>query len=307
MRRPAGGDTYGIHRALCSIVTKHTTSGRRWVRRIGIGVAVLLGAVVVLLLAFLVAMQTAGGRRFIVDAVLDRVNDELPGSVTVACVDALGLSEVRGRGLRVLEANGHEVLRVDRFIAEYSLSRALAGELVVASAKAKGGRVIIEELPNGHTRFEDAVSRAAGPRTPTVPFDFRRVEFSDLELVIRPDGTPAVRIRRLHGALALRKLPMSAVRVDFMGIDGILRAPGWGSDIGIRRVHGRVDADAHSMLELRGKALVASDDPCPWRLAYGPHPRPWMRVAFEPTGIASTLLSGELHVAATFSSLLAME
>lgn len=267
----------------------------------------LVGVLVVLVLAFVIAMQTEGGKRYVVDAVLDRVNAEIPGSVTVASVDALGLSEVRGRGLRILEANGHETLRVDRFVAHYNLGSALAGELVVTSAKADGGLVIIEERPNGRTRFEDAVSSAAGPRTPTVPFDFRRVEFSNLELVIRPDGTPAARIRRLHGALAIRKLPMSAVRVDFMGVDGILRAPGWGSDIGIRRVHGRVDADARSMLELRGKALVASDEPCPWRLAYGPHPRPWMHVAFEPTGIASTLLSAELHVAATFSSLLAME
>ncbi len=283
------------------------TKRHKWAKRIGIGLAVLLGIVASLVLALAIAAHTDSGRRWIAHTVLDRINEKLPGSLTLDSLDEVGLSSLRGRGLRILAPGGHEALRADAFTMDYSLSAALSGELVITSAEVVGGRVVIEELPNGRIRLEDAVATASAVRKPSAPFDFRRIQFRALQLIVMPAGGPVFRMRAMHGAIAIRKLPMSAVRLDFMGVDGTLRTPAWPEDIGIRGARGRVDADARRMLELRGKADIASDDACDWSLAYGPHPQPWLRFGFEPQGIASGLLSAELHVFATISPLLAME
>lgn len=283
------------------------TNRRKWGRRIGIGLAVLLGIVASLVIALVVAAHTDAGRQRIAHTLLDRINAQLPGSLTLDSLDKVGLSSLSGRGLRILAPGGREVLRADAFDIDYSLSKALSGELLFTSAEVVGGRVVIEELPNGRIRLEDAVARQSATRTPSAPFEFRRIQFRGLELVIQPAGAPVFRMRGMHGAIAIRKLPMSAVRLDVMGVDGTLRTPAWSGDIGIRGVRGRVDADARRMLELRGKSKIASDDLNDWRLAYGPRPEPWIRFGFEPTGIATEVLSAQLHLFATFSPLLAME
>jgi hypothetical protein len=288
-------------------MTTRTPTRRRWLRRIGILCVAALGVVAALALTVVVACQTVGGRRALASIALDRLNEQVPGKLSIAAIDWIGLGGLRGRGLRIVDPDGHEGLRVDRFAVELDLGRALAGELVFASAQVDGGLVVIEELPSGRTRFENALSSPTGPREATPTLRFKRVRFTRMALIVKLDGGPTFRMRGLHGALVLGKVPMGAIRIDFLGVDGILRSPGWNADIGIRDVRGRLDADAHRMLVLRGQAHIASDDPCAWRMAYGPHPRPWVRAAFEPQGIASGLLSAELHVAATFSSLLTME
>jgi hypothetical protein len=288
-------------------MTARTPTRRRWLRRIGILCIAALGVVAALALSVVIACQTAGGRRALADVALGRVNARIPGKLSIAAVDWMGVGGLRGRGLRIVDPDGHEALRVDRFAVEFDLGSALAGELALTSALVDGGLVVIEELPSGRTRFENALSSPIGPREATPTLRFERVRFSHMAVVVRLDGGPTFRMRGLHGALVLGKVPMGAVRLDFLGVDGILRSPGWNTDIGIRSVRGRLDADAHRMLVVRGQAVIASDDPCAWSLAYGPHPRPWVRLAFEPEGIASGALSAELHVAATFSTLLTME
>lgn len=283
------------------------TKRHTWGRRIAIGFALILGTVAALVIALVIAAHTDAGRQQIARTILNRINENLPGSLTLDSLDELSLSSLRGQGLRILAPGGRETLRADAFTIDYSLSKALSGELLITSAEVVGGRVVLEELPSGRIRLEDAVARASPVRTPSAPLEFRRIQFRGLELVIQPAGAPVFRMRGLRGAIAIRKLPMSAVRLDVMGVDGTLRTPAWSGDIGIRGVRGRVDADARRMLELRGKSQIASDDPNDWRLAYGPRPEPWVRFGFEPTGIATEVLSAQLRLFATFSPLLSME
>ena len=288
-------------------MTQHRTKPRRWLRRGGLALALVFGAFAALVLSVGLAAQTTGGRRALAGWVLGRVNEELPGSLTIASIDAIGLSGARGRGLRILDASGRETLRADRFTAVLDLGRALQGEFVILSADVDGGRVVIEELPSGRVRLEDALSTAAGPRTPTARLEFRHVRFRHMQLVVEPAGAPAFRLRNLHGTLAIKKAPMGAVRMDFMNVGGALRAPGWNGQIGLAGVSGHIDGDARTMLDLHGSADVASDDSSAWHFTYGRHPEPWILLAFEPEGVASTLLSAQLHVFAAFSALLAME
>lgn len=113
-----------------------------WLRRIAIGIGILVLIAVLLPLIAIVGLQHDGLRSIAVDRIVGDINEELPGSVDVDRVEGSLLGHARFKDVRITDARGNHAAQIETASVDFRLLPLLSGRFVVDDLTVDGAQVV---------------------------------------------------------------------------------------------------------------------------------------------------------------------
>lgn len=207
-------------------MSTHRGTVRRWIIASALGLVLLVGAAILFL-----RVQFHGGQ--LADEIEDLLNSNMRGRVSIGTVDwparslptvvTGGWVPVTVRDVRVWDAEGKQILQIERIDAELDVHALIFGnnDFVLRHVVFDGGWAILEEIPEPYPLHEydttvfSVLAAFYGERKPgyhlgatagTAPvFDLRDLEVKNVDLTLlldhRPELVDGVEVRR-HGVVA---------------------------------------------------------------------------------------------------------
>ncbi|QDG54055.1 hypothetical protein FIV42_25925 [Persicimonas caeni] len=122
---------------------------RKWLKRLGITLGVIVGLLVLVLLGAWIYLQTGAGKSFLKDRILSAARGSLEGELEIDRIEGglLGGAELYGVILR--DARGNVAARVPEASADYDLLQLLESELRIESISVERPLVVARRYDDG--------------------------------------------------------------------------------------------------------------------------------------------------------------
>lgn len=132
----------------------------------------LLGLIALAFLTVLsafVALQTRGGRAFLLDKLAPVLSTAIPGKITVGSIDEARLGRITLRDVVILDPEGNEVIRVGEARVSPDFGAILQGKIDLSAVDAKDVEVALRLSPRGSLSIVDAFVEPTPEEEDTTP------------------------------------------------------------------------------------------------------------------------------------------
>lgn len=143
---------------------------RKWLKRLGITVGVIVGLLVLVLLGAWIFLQTGAGQSFLKERILSAARGSLNGELEINRIDGglLGGAELYGVLLR--DSRGNVVARIPEASADYDLLQLLDSELRVDSISVQRPVVVARQYDDGTLNLATLTTDKPEDKTPPSQF-----------------------------------------------------------------------------------------------------------------------------------------
>lgn len=207
---------------------------RRLARRAGLALLIVTGGVVALGVGSLVFLGTRKGNELLLDLLLDQAPRFVPnGSLAVEDLHFKPWTYLELDGVSLRDAQGRELVGIDRLVVDYDLRGVLRRKLVVEELRLERPQVDLQALPDGRLDVQEVLGLEPAPaeEAPSEPWQglpawivLEEARISDGGLRYRAEGTDlrlADLALRASGSVRGRE-----ARVEGLDLAGQLVSPG---------------------------------------------------------------------------------
>jgi len=220
----------------------------------------IVGAAALLALGAL--LWTEWGLARVAGWVAAGVSSGIAGTLEIAHIDELTLTQVRARGVTISDPDGRPAIEAERAIIEFSPRAFLAGRMGWERARIDGCRVRLTEREKGGKLNMEETFRSPEPKKPKEEGDKEKEEGSDLDLrematsrcvlLIEGGSLPKLRLVDLEGVMRVHVLPSGDVELRFDGYSGTIEDGLPTGVLAFRDVQGEVTPAAKRLLHFDG-------------------------------------------------------
>lgn len=174
------------------------TRSLRIAKRLGKTLAAIIALALLIVLGVIIALQTRGGRAFLLERLAPTLSSVVPGEIEVGSISEATLGRITIRDLVIRDREGDEVIRVGEARLRPNLGALLRGELDFRSLEAFDVRVDLRVDDAGQLTivgtFVDDAPTSAPQSTPLSVF-VRRTEIASGTVVLHMLGEPKIVLR----------------------------------------------------------------------------------------------------------------
>lgn len=231
-------------------------------------VAVLLSILACAVLALVIVLYTAWGRDLTRAAVTDAITQEIAGKLEVDGFDALSLTRVHARGIRIFAPDGKLAIGAARAIIDFDLGALMAGRYGWERAEIFNGKVYVTEDASGKINMEETFrarkpASSKGSTKGEAPkenvkagdskLDLKNMVTSDAMLVIAGGSLPRLRLVNLYGIMRVHVLADGKVELRFDDYKGVFARGLPTGTLVFRDVEGQVVPSHDRLLHFDGR------------------------------------------------------
>ncbi len=178
-------------------------------RKIGLGVALIVGTPLLALVGGLASLNTRAGEEAVRQVVERIVTGAIPGRMSVHTIDVIevlsppGIVRARAIDVRFVTPEGAEVIHVEHAVVEFDALALLRGSARLRSAEVNGGVVTLEPDGSGGTLIEAAFNGGAKGRStsPGVDIELQQLFVRNMRFLAKLSPTDTLELREITGVV----------------------------------------------------------------------------------------------------------
>lgn len=252
----------------------------------------LLVLVVLGIVAFLAAtagasvLGTAWGRDWVRERISRAISSGIMGRLEIESIDALSLSSLRARGVRIYAPNGEPAIEVERVKLDFELRDFYEGRYGWRRAEVEGCRVQVLEDARGEINMEQTFKGRPDPKKASSEgekgqeqgkIELQNMVTSGCTLLIAGGDLPRLRMTDLRGIMRIEVLPDGPTQLRFDDYRGSFVEGLPTGELLFREVTGHVHTDQKQLLAFQGRGK-SQGEPVSFTLAIDTKPKKRVKI-----------------------------